>query len=100
MAQDSACGNLTDARKLAQSFCPSKIGTLSAPETCTFYSATPWGWPHLQCLEEPGPTGGGRGSAPPLGVLGSSATLTEATYLRGNRLYEAAVQAPIRALAQ
>ena len=36
MAQDFAWGNLTDARKLAQSFCPSNIGTLSAPETCTF----------------------------------------------------------------
>ena len=38
MAQDSAWGNLTDAQKLAQSFCPSKIGTLSAHEVCTFYS--------------------------------------------------------------
>ena len=35
MAQDSAWGDLTDARKLAQSFCPSRVGTLSAPETCT-----------------------------------------------------------------
>ena len=44
MAQDSAWGNLTDARKLAQSFCPSKVGTLSAPETCTFYSASAKAW--------------------------------------------------------
>ena len=44
MTQDSAWGNLTDARKLAQSFCPSKVGTLSAPETCTFYSASAKDW--------------------------------------------------------
>ena len=40
MAQGSAWGDLTDARKLAQSFCPSRIGTLSVPEACTFYSAS------------------------------------------------------------
>ena len=44
MAQDSAWGNLTDARKLAQSFCPSRIGTLSVPEACTFYSASAKAW--------------------------------------------------------
>ena len=40
MAQDSAWGNLADAQKLAQSFCPLRVGTLSKPETCTFYSAS------------------------------------------------------------
>ena len=44
MAQDSAWGNLTDAQKLAQSFCPSRVGTLSVPETCTFYSASAKAW--------------------------------------------------------
>ena len=39
-ARDSAWGNLTDAQKLAQSFCPSRVGTLSVPATCTFYSAS------------------------------------------------------------
>ena len=44
MANDSAWGELTDAQKLAQSFCPSRIGTLSAPETCAFYSASAKFW--------------------------------------------------------
>ena len=26
--------------------------------------ATPWGWPHLQCLEDVGPTTGGKGAKP------------------------------------
>ena len=44
MAQDSAWRNLTDAQKLAQSFCPSRVGTLSVPETCTFCSASAKAW--------------------------------------------------------
>ena len=44
MAQDSAWGNLTYARKLAQSFCPSRVGTLPVPEACTFYSASAKAW--------------------------------------------------------
>ena len=45
MAKDSAWGDLTDTQKLEQSFCPSsRIGTLSAPETCTFYSASARAW--------------------------------------------------------
>ena len=47
MAQDSAWGSLTDAQKLAQSFCPSRIGTLSALEACTFYSASAKAWRHF-----------------------------------------------------
>ena len=46
MAQGSAWGDryLTDAQKLTQSFCPSRLTTLSVPETCTFYSASAKAW--------------------------------------------------------
>ena len=44
IAHDSVWGHLTNARKLAQSFCPSQISTLSAPETCTFYNASARAW--------------------------------------------------------
>ena len=44
MAQDSAWGNLNDAQKLAQSFCSSRVVTLSVPETCTFYSTSAKAW--------------------------------------------------------
>ena len=44
MAKESAWGDLTDTQKLEQSFCPSRIDTLSAPEACTFYSASARVW--------------------------------------------------------
>ena len=44
MAQDFACGDLTDDQNLTQSFCPWRLSTLSAHETCTFYSASAKAW--------------------------------------------------------
>jgi len=44
MANSSAWDGLTDGQKLERSFCPSRIGKLSAPETCAFYSASAKFW--------------------------------------------------------
>ena len=44
MTHEFAWGYLTDARKLAQSFCPSRVSTLSVHEACTFYSASARAW--------------------------------------------------------